>query len=139
MTEKLELQAKEIGALKEIVLACVSRTQRDDMPVLGPLQMKAITDMLRPELLTAVRHDMQPSLASAHQDITKMLSEHANEVRGTLTASLDPTARSVEAISAWVERIRNPASSGQGAAGANAVPPASANRTIQQGPHAASR
>ncbi|KAI0664594.1 hypothetical protein C8Q70DRAFT_938374 [Cubamyces menziesii] len=104
----LEEQQKAIDALKAAVTTYISRPP--DIPLQpGSLTADAIVEALRPRLLVASREDLLPILEDARLQIEKQLQDHTSQVNDELVSQMGPVVRSVEWISAWLERIRGSA------------------------------
>lgn len=107
MTHILESRSQELTALRAAVTAFISQPRLPPPP--EPPSAAAIIETVRPRLLMAVRDDIQPLLRDLQSEVDKMLREQLGEVSGAVMSQISPTMRSVEAISAWVDRMRTPA------------------------------
>ncbi|KAI0372860.1 hypothetical protein BV20DRAFT_963270 [Pilatotrama ljubarskyi] len=107
MTKLVNEQRTEIGALNAAVTAHISRPPNPPLPP-GPLTADAIIEAIKPRLLLAARDDLVPILEEVRAHVEKQLQEQSSQVSGELMAQMGPVVRSVEWISAWIERIRGP-------------------------------
>ncbi|TFK91247.1 hypothetical protein K466DRAFT_660232 [Polyporus arcularius HHB13444] len=114
---KLEEKRNTLEALTAAVTAFISQPPQPPAP--QPTSITEIVSTVQPRLLRAVRDDIQPLLSDLQAEIDKLLKDQMNEVNGTLMAQISPTIRAVEAISAWVDRYRQPPTVGNAAT----VPP----------------
>ncbi|KAI0332122.1 hypothetical protein GY45DRAFT_1344906 [Cubamyces sp. BRFM 1775] len=119
-TAMLKEQQKAIDALRAAVTTYISRPP--DVPLQpGTLTADTIIEALRPRLLLASREDLIPILEDARLQIEKQLQDHTSQVNDELVSQMGPVVRSVEWISAWLERIRGSAAASSSAAAAAAT------------------
>ncbi|CDO72903.1 hypothetical protein BN946_scf185002.g88 [Trametes cinnabarina] len=103
----VEAQTKELRALHDAVTAYLSRPQvQPALPT--PLTAEAMVETLRPRLLSAAREDLAPILQEVRKHVQQQLQAQSDQVSGDLMTQMGPIIRSVEWISAWLERIRGP-------------------------------
>ncbi|KAI0831514.1 hypothetical protein BC628DRAFT_1311639 [Trametes gibbosa] len=98
---------EEIVALREAITSITARVA-DPPPPPAPLSAEAIVEAIRPQLVHAAREDLFPILNDVRAHIQKELHEQSSQVSGELMTQMVPVVRSVERISAWIERIRGP-------------------------------
>ncbi|KAI0362348.1 hypothetical protein OH77DRAFT_1515607 [Trametes cingulata] len=107
MTKMVDAQRSEIGALNAAVTAYLARPPNPPLPP-GPLTADAIIEAIRPRLLVAARDDLIPILEEVRAHVQKQLQDQSSQVSTELVSQMGPVVRSVEWISAWIERIRGP-------------------------------
>ncbi|KAH9901606.1 hypothetical protein C8Q73DRAFT_678352 [Cubamyces lactineus] len=128
----LEEQQKTIDALKAAVTTYISRPP--DVPLQpGYLTADTIVEALRPRLLVASREDLLPILEDARLQIEKQLQDHTSQVNDELVSQMGPIVRSVEWISAWLERIRGSASASSAATATTATSTAAGSASVDKG------
>ncbi|KAI0647248.1 hypothetical protein C8Q79DRAFT_615438 [Trametes meyenii] len=105
MLDTVSAQTSEIRALSAAVTAYIARPLNPPLPP-GPLTADTIIEAIRPKLIEAARDDLLPILEEVRGHIEKELQEQSTLVTTELRIQMSPLVRSVEWISAWVERIR---------------------------------
>ncbi|KAI0673021.1 hypothetical protein C8Q78DRAFT_970457 [Trametes maxima] len=105
MLDTVNAQTNEIRALSAAVTAYIARPLNPPLPP-GPLTADTIIEAIRPKLIDAARDDLLPILEEVRAHIEKELQEQSTQVTTELRVQMAPLVRSVEWISAWVERIR---------------------------------
>ncbi|RPD66338.1 hypothetical protein L227DRAFT_570230 [Lentinus tigrinus ALCF2SS1-6] len=108
--DELKKKRDTLEALTAAVIASISQPPQPPPP--QPITATEIITAVQPRVLRAVRDDIQPLLSDLQTEIDKLLKDQMNEVNGTLIAQISPTIRAVEAISAWVDRYRQPPANG---------------------------
>ncbi|KAI0724029.1 hypothetical protein C8T65DRAFT_628260 [Cerioporus squamosus] len=129
MMRKLEEKRNTLEALTAAVTAFISQPPQPPAP--HPPSAAEIATTIQPRLLRAVRDDIQPLLSDLQAEIDKLLKDQMNEVNGSLMAQISPTIRAVEAISAWVDRFRQPPAVGNAAT--TAAPGPSTSVSVDKG------
>ena len=132
-SDKVKKQAEEIAALKSAVQACIAEVdgaaEVRPSPSFNPTEIVAA---IRPSLTDAMKTDVLALLQNVQADVEKMVKEQMEQVNGTLVDNLTPTIRSVEMISAWVDKTRPPLNGFHGGTGNSHATSASSSRAPQQ-------
>lgn len=106
MSKTIADQRAEIHALSQAITAIGAQGSHPPLPP-APLTAEEIVEAIRPQLLNATRDDLNAILEDVRAHIQKELQEQSKSVSGDLMTQIGPVVRSVEWISAWIDRIRN--------------------------------
>ncbi|KAI0636772.1 hypothetical protein C8Q77DRAFT_1094546 [Trametes polyzona] len=98
-------QTEEIAALRDVITALAANTYNPPLPP-PSLTADEIVQAVRPRILDETRGDLTRALDEGLARIRHLLQEQSKQVNGDLRTHMAPVIRSIEWISAWVERIR---------------------------------
>ena len=99
----LEGQKAEIEALKAAMTVFVSQSKPESGP--GP-SVDDIIESCRPQLLHAIRQDIQPLLDEMKTAVETMLQNQSTELCNLVLTKLQATTRTVHAIAQWVDSVK---------------------------------
>ncbi|OJT07858.1 hypothetical protein TRAPUB_1260 [Trametes pubescens] len=132
MSQTLAAHRTEIHALSQAITAIGAQGSHPPLPP-APLTAEEIVEAIRPQLLNATRDDLNAILEDVRAHIQKELQEQSKSVSGDLMTQMGPVVRSVEWISAWIDRIRGPNSTIVTTSAAGSSTSASASTSTDKG------
>ena len=101
--QTLETQKAEIDALKAAVTIFVSQAKPDPPPMPS---IDEIVASCRPQLVYAMRQEIQPLLEDMKGAVETMLQAQSTELCNTVLSKLSATLQKVQGIADWAERLK---------------------------------
>lgn len=114
--QALEAQKAEIDALKAAVTVYISQTKPQPRP--SP-SIDDIVASCRPQLIHAMRQEIQPLLEEMKRAVETMLQTQSTELCNVVLSKLATTLQTVQTIAAWMDSVKG----GRPLHPVNGVPP----------------